>query len=67
MPLDGKENSSEKKRMIELDASGGAETSSIGDALSKIFRELAKINERIDSVENSNPESSSAPSPWFRN
>ena len=41
--------------MIELDASGGAEASSIGDALSNIFRELEKINERIDSVE-TNPE-----------
>ena len=40
-------------------ASGGAEASNIGDALSKIFKELAKIKERIDSVEISNHESSS--------
>ena len=40
-------------------ASGGAEASNIGDALCEIFKELAKINQRIDSVEISNRESSS--------
>ena len=60
MPLDGEENSTENKGDITFNyASGGAEASNIGDALSEIFRELAKINERIDSVEISNRERSS--------
>ena len=60
MPLDGKENSPEKTgdRTFTY-ASGGAEASNIGDALFEIFKELAKINQCIDSVEISNRESSS--------
>ena len=60
MPLDGEENSPEKTGDRTFNyASGGAEASNIGDALSEIFKELAKINHRIDFVEISNRESSS--------
>ena len=60
MPLDGEENSPEKTGDRTFNyASGGAEASKIGDALSKIFKKLAKINQRINSVEISNRESSS--------
>ena len=59
MPLEGEDKSPEKEGDRTFNyASGGATALPVEDALSQIFKELGKINQRIDSVEFSRRESS---------